>query len=255
MTDETPFDRALDHVLGFEGGYVDDRRDPGGATNLGITRKTLAKWRRISPWWKLPKSEVKALGQSEATQIYRAAYWEAARADAMPAGFSLALFDFAVNSGVGRAVKALQAIVGVKTDGAAGPITLGALKAFVVGHGVRGLIEALCDRRLGFLKRLAIFAVFGRGWSRRVAATKALALSLAPQTETSTPIHKRRFLMDFLSGYKTYIVAAIMVAIGAAQILGIEVPSFEGHSGGQLLMEGFAILFLRKGLKSEIGNA
>ena len=61
--------------------------------------------------------------------------------------------------------------------------------------------------------------------------------------------------MDFLSGYRTYIVALIMVIIGVAQALGLDVPSFEGHSGGQLVVEGLAILFLRKGLKGDIGNA
>lgn len=46
-----------------------------------------------------------------------------------------------------------------------------------------------------------------------------------------------------------------MVLIGAAQTLGVDVPSFDGHAGGQLLIEGLAVLFLRKGLKTEIGNA
>ena len=65
------FDACLAEVLKQEGGYVDNPLDPGGATNLGITRKTLAAWRKISPWWKLPKSEVRALGRPEAASIYK----------------------------------------------------------------------------------------------------------------------------------------------------------------------------------------
>lgn len=255
MSEPTPFARALAHVLGFENGYADHPKDPGGATNFGITRKTLAKWRRVSPWWTLPKSEVKTLSRREATRIYRAGYWDPAKAGRMPGGLDLAVFDFAVNSGVSKAVKTLQAILGVRTDGLVGPITLRALKAKIAAAGVGALIEALCGRRLGFLKALAIFSVFGRGWTGRVAATRALALSLAPDAGPSQPIEQRSSPMDFLSGYKTYIVAAVMALIGLAQVLGIDVPSFEDHSGGQLLIEGLAVLFLRKGIKTEVGNA
>ena len=76
LTAAARFARCLDHVLLYEGGYADHPRDPGGATNMGITRKTLARWRRVSPWWKLPRAEVKALGRTEAARIYDAAYWQ-----------------------------------------------------------------------------------------------------------------------------------------------------------------------------------
>jgi hypothetical protein len=115
------------------------------------------------------------------------------------------------------------------------------------------LIATLSDNRLGFLKALSIFPIFGRGWTKRVAATRALALSLSPAE--AIPPNDRSNSMDFLSGYRTYIVALIMVVIGVTQALGLDVPSFEGHSGGQLVVEGLAILFLRKGLKADIGNA
>ncbi|WP_082555208.1 glycoside hydrolase family 108 protein [Devosia sp. Root635] len=111
------FARALSAVLKQEGGYVDHPADPGGATNMGITHKTLARWRMVSPWWKLPKSAVMELQRPEAAKIYRANYWDAVRGDDLPSGLDLALFDFAVNSGPGRAVKMLQTIVGVTADG------------------------------------------------------------------------------------------------------------------------------------------
>ncbi|WP_051332814.1 glycoside hydrolase family 108 protein [Cucumibacter marinus] len=256
MDEDTAFRRALEHVLVSEGGYVDHPDDPGGATNMGITRKTLARWRQISPWWALPKSAVRDLEGSEAARIYRSRYWSAASADRMPAGIGFALFDFAVNSGVGRAARSLQTILGVKRDGIVGPLTLAALHAFVDGRGEPALVDRLCDDRLGFLRKLAAFAVFGRGWLNRVKATREAALALCkPFTAREKSSIPRRNDMSFLAGYRTYLVALIMALTGIAQILGVEVPAFDPHAGGQLLMEALAILFLRRGLNTEIGNA
>ena len=62
----------------------------------------------------------------------------------------------------------------------------------------------------------------------------------------------RRLLMNLgiLDGFKTYLVAAAMVLAALGQLLGVDIPSFDGHAAGQLLMEGLAILFLRKGMKA-----
>ena len=247
------FARCLDVVLQNEGGYVDHSKDPGGATNLGITRKTLARWRKVSSWWKLPKAEVRALATIEAGTIYRALYWQPVAAQSLPAGLDLALFDFGVNSGPGRAIRALQSELKVKVDSVAGPLTLNALKARIAAAGISGLIVALCDGRLTFLQRLASFATFGRGWSRRVAEIRAAALEMAGVAYPSPTI--RTTQMTFLSGYKTYIVAAAMVVFALAGLLGVEIPSFEGHAPGSLLMEALAIIFLRQGIKNDITKA
>lgn len=253
LTEAQRFARCLDAVLRQEGGYADHPKDPGGATNLGITRKTLARWRGVAPWWKLPKADVMALDKGEAGRIYRAHYWTRIAGQSLPAGLDLALFDYGVNSGPARAVKALQAELKVKTDGFVGPLTLGALRARIAAAGTAGLIVALCDGRLNFLQRLAIFATFGRGWSRRVAEIRASALAMAGAADPSST--ERTNEMTFLSGYKTYIIAAAMAIFAIAGLLGIEIPSFEGHAPGSLLMEALAIFFLRQGVKSDIGNA
>jgi lysozyme family protein len=241
MATEERFEGCLTEVLRHEGGYVDHPSDPGGATNMGITRKTLARWRKVSPWTDLPKAEVVGLKRDEAALIYRASYWNACKAGNMPSGVDLALFDFAVNSGPDRAVRVLQAALGVAADGAVGPVTLGAVNA----ANPTKLINAICDRRLGFLGRLSTFATFGRGWTRRVAEIRAAALAAA---KTTLPM-QRRELMDILSGYRTYIVAAFMLLAGVAQVLGIDLPSLDGGAAGSLILEALAIVFLRKGLK------
>ncbi len=251
---ETRFAACLDAALRHEGGYVDHPSDPGGATNMGITRRTLARWRSVSPWWDLPKAAVETLQRTEAAKIYRAGYWDRARGGELPAGLDLAVFDFAVNSGPDRAVRALQGLLGVVRDGQIGPVTLGALKARIATIGVAGLINALCDQRLNFLERLATFAVFGRGWTRRVAEIRAAALAVAPSKPSTDP-SQRSEPMTILSGYRTYIVAAAMIVAGAAQLMGVDLPSLDGQSAGQLIMEAIAIIFLRKGIKTEIANA
>lgn len=236
--------RCLARVLQHEGGYVDHPADPGGATNMGITHKTLARWRGLSPWQALDKAEVRALTRAEAADIYKALYWERVQADLLPAGLDLAVFDFAVNSGPERVVKMLQALVGAAQDGIVGPMTLAAVGKFPATR----LIEALCEQRLRFLQSLTAFPTFGRGWTARVADIRLSALADAattkPQTETPE--------MNLLNGYKTYAIGALMLIVGLAQIFGLAIPAFGDYSGSQLVMEALAIIFLRRGLKTEL---
>lgn len=246
---EKRFDICLEEVLRHEGGYADHPDDPGGATNMGITHKTLAGWRGVSPWWALGKDEVRRLGRAEAAAIYRQNYWDRINADALPAGLDLAVFDFAVNSGPDRAVRVLQVELAVAADGIIGPVTLAALASRKTAE----LVEALCDRRLAFLNALSTFPVFGRGWTARVAAVRAAALAAVTATTPQTDFW--RMFMFNLDGYKTYIVAGFMLLAGAAQMLGIDLPTLEGASAGQLVMEALAIIFLRKGVKSTLAKS
>lgn len=165
------FDAALALVLRHEGGFVDHPRDPGGATSMGITRATLAAWRGRP----VDVDEVRRLTRAEAAAIYRARYWDAVRADALPAGLDYAVFDAAVNSGPRRAALWLQAALGVAADGRIGPASLAAAAAAEPA----GAIRRLARIRLDFLRRLATWPAFGRGWARRVAEMEAAALVMA----------------------------------------------------------------------------
>lgn len=175
------FALALRHVLKFEGGYSDHPLDPGGATNLGITQKELARARGRP----VTKRDVRALTVKEASAIYKRSYWDAVKCDQMPAGLDLALFDCAVNQGVMRAKKCLQQAARVSIDGIIGPRTLAAVKA---ADRTALLLEfmALRMRQYGLLQRL--FPTFGLGWSRRLMATLAASLTLqraaAPAAKT-----------------------------------------------------------------------
>ncbi len=149
------FSICLPITLAYEGGYVDHPKDPGGATNLGITIKTL------SGWFGRPatKGEVKALTVDTVAPIYRKHYWDAAGCGGYRPGADLCVFDGAVNSGVSRSVAWARQV-----------------KA---GADAKAFVGQFCDIRLGFLKRLGIWSTFGKGWSRRVADIRARATTMA----------------------------------------------------------------------------
>ena len=119
-----------------------------------------------------------ALKRDEAAEIYRNSYWNAIRGDDLPSGIDLALFDFCVNSGPSRAIRAFQSSIGLKQDGVMDDDVVTAADR----HDVAVLIHALSARRLSFLHRLSTLKVFGRGWSRRVKGIETAALQLAGAT-------------------------------------------------------------------------
>lgn len=165
------FDASLTHVLKFEGGYSDHPLDPGGATNRGITRAVLAQHRGCA----VSKDDVRALTKKEAGAIYRKAYWDACCCGQLPSGVDLAVFDCAVNQGVGRAARFLQQAAQVAVDGKIGPQSLAAIQSAPRDE----LLTEFIARRMqsyGLLQRL--FPTFGLGWSRRLIATHAAALTL-----------------------------------------------------------------------------
>jgi lysozyme family protein len=165
----TRFGDCLAAVLRHEGGYVDHPRDPGGATNMGITIGTLSDWLGRPA----TKEDVRNLPVSIAAAIYHKRYWMPVRGDALGLGLDLAVFDYAVNSGPARAVKTLQAALGVDMDGVIGPKTLAA----VATRKRPDLIAAVCARRMAFLRSLDTFDTFGKGWQRRVSEVQAAALA------------------------------------------------------------------------------
>lgn len=164
------FLRALPLVLKHEGGFVNNPKDPGGATNKGITIKTFRKY--VSA--KGTVSDLKKLTKAQAGVVYKRHYWDAVMGDDLPFGVDYAVFDNAVNAGPNRAIKQLQELVGAVQDGRIGPNTLAATRSIDPAL----LIPALCDRRLKFLKSIrrgVLWKEFGRGWLQRVNGVKKYA--------------------------------------------------------------------------------
>jgi len=155
------FEESLAHVLKSEGGYVDHPKDPGGATNLGTTKKVWEEW----VGHEVTKDDIKALTVADVAPLYKARYWDKCRCDDLPHGVDFAVFDIAINSGPSRAAKFLQAACNVVADGAIGPATLAAVAKMDSSE----LAAKICDARLVFLQGLPTWSTFGKGWGRRVA--------------------------------------------------------------------------------------
>ena len=153
------FDKCFDMLLAHEGGFVNHPEDPGGATNLGVTKRVMQQFlgRAVS------MGEMKALTPEDVKPVYKKLYADKVRFDDLPSGLDWAVLDWAVNSGTGRAAKALQKIVGAKQDGAIGPKTLQAVANFDAGE----TIEKLHSSRQKFYEGLTHFKTFGKGWTRR----------------------------------------------------------------------------------------
>lgn len=169
------FARALALVLESEGGWSDKKADPGGATMKGVT---LANFRRYVKA-DASKADLKKITDSQVATVYRRFYWNAVLGAELPDGIDYAVFDFAVNSGPGRAARYLQAALGVSEDGRIGPATLAAARAKPAGV----VIDTLCDARLAFLQRLPTWPTFGKGWRARVASVRAEALLISARPE------------------------------------------------------------------------
>ena len=160
---------ALAETLSHEGGFVNHPRDPGGMTNLGVTRKTWAAWtgRRVQD---VTEAEMRALSIEQVMIVYHRNYWLAVRGDELPPGVNLMVFDIGVNSGPQRAVKMLQKAINqlgrvkVTVDGRMGPKTLSA----AAKADSLDLIKEIAGTRLWFYFDLSTFRTFGKGWMRRL---------------------------------------------------------------------------------------
>jgi lysozyme family protein len=176
------FIRVMRHVFTWEGDFVNHAKDPGGATNRGITIRTL------SAWFGRPATvdDVRALTEDTATAIYRERYWNPIHGDHLPYGLDYVAMDGAVNSGVRRGVQWLQAAIGVKADGAVGPKTIDAAR-----RAPRTAIAKACALRVGFMRGLRHWGTFGVGWSRRVAHVEATATTMWLTAAHGVPTAKK----------------------------------------------------------------
>lgn len=168
---KTNFLACLGEVLSHEGGYVNHPSDPGGETNMGISKRSY------------PKENIKGMTRARAAEIYRRDYWAPLRGDDLPTGLDLVAFDPAVNSGVSRGAKWLQAALGVTADGKIGPATLAAAHS----SDVPAVINRACDLRLAWLRTLPTWKTFGKGWSRRVESIRETALAMAEVKAPASP--------------------------------------------------------------------
>ena len=160
----------------WEHGYSNHPRDPGGATQDGVTQRVYDAWRRAHS---LPVQPVRLSTEDERLTIFRAQFWDAVQGERLPPGVDLAVYDFAVNSGPSRAIRYLQAALGVATDGHIGAVTLrAAADAWERGDASK-IVSSIMDGREAFLRGLSTFPTFGKGWINRTRDVRREALRRA----------------------------------------------------------------------------
>jgi lysozyme family protein len=166
------YPEAIRRLLMHEGGYTNHPSDPGGPTNFGITIHDYRKY--INPAGSA--ADVKAMTKDEAKAIYKSKYWNAQRCDDLPPGVDYSIFDYGVNSGIGRSGKVLRRVCGLPDNTHRVDDTV---LAAVRKRDPAELVISINDERLAFLKRLKTWPVFGKGWGRRVAEVRVCSLGLA----------------------------------------------------------------------------
>lgn len=150
------WDSAFDLLMLNEGGYVNDANDSGGETKYGISKKAY------------PYLDIPSLSLEQAKSIYRKDYWDRCKCDYIPDALSVAVFDFAVNSGIKTAIKKLQIALGVKADGIIGNQTVGACNRLPI----KKVLNDYMDLRLDYLMSLKKWSIYGKGWGNRVERTR-----------------------------------------------------------------------------------
>lgn len=145
------FDTAFSRVIGSEGGYVNNPADPGGETKFGISKRSY------------PDEDIAGLTIERAKFLWERDFWKPL-GETHPA-IKFQCFDFAGNSGMGTAIRKLQAAVGVADDGHWGPVSAAALASM----DLNDVLMRFAAQRLLFMTSLSTWGEFGRGWARRVA--------------------------------------------------------------------------------------
>jgi len=161
---------CLSMLLEHEGGFVNHPKDPGGMTNLGVTKKAFEEYKGTE----VSEQEMRDLLPTDVTPFYREKYWDKIKGDDLPAGVDWAVFDWCVNSGPSRAARALQVVVNATADGAIGPKTLEKVNEREASE----IIKDLHAVRQEFYENLSTFDTFGKGWTRRNKETLEQALEM-----------------------------------------------------------------------------
>lgn len=168
------FDRAMGFVFRYEGGFVDHPNDPGGATNHGISlrfARSLGRLLDLDRDGDVDADDIMLVSPAEAAKVYRQRFWEAVRADELPAPIAMVAFDTAINCGPARAVRWMQGGLGVAQDGSIGPRTLAAARA----ADWRAVVAEMMAQRFMHHASLPTWNTFRVGWSRRCAALLVFA--------------------------------------------------------------------------------
>lgn len=165
------FKECLDLVLKSEGGFVNHPSDPGGMTNLGVTKRV---WQEYTGH-EADEKEMRSLTPEKVAPLYEQKYWRPCYGEVLPRGLDFVVFSMGVNAGPGRSVKLLQQSLGCVPDGIIGPRT----RELISSSNTATLIAKFSETRREYYRALKTFSTFGKGWLNRVDHEEAQALNMA----------------------------------------------------------------------------
>lgn len=166
---EGNFKACLDLLLKSEGGWVNHPSDPGGETNLGVTKRV---WEEYVGH---PVESLKKLTKEDVAPLYELKYWRPCYCEVLPRGLDFVVFSMGVNAGTGRSIKLLQQAIGCVPDGVIGPRT----RELISSSNSANIIAKFSEARRHYYESLKTFPVFGKGWLARVDREELEALSMA----------------------------------------------------------------------------
>jgi len=162
------FQECLDLVLKSEGGWVNHPSDPGGETNLGVTKRVWIEYVGH------PVESLKKLTKEDVAPLYELKYWRPCYCEVLPRGLDFVVFSMGVNAGPGRSVKLLQSAIGCVPDGVIGPRT----RELISSSNGADIIKKFSTARREYYQSLKTFPIFGKGWLIRVDREEQEALDM-----------------------------------------------------------------------------
>jgi lysozyme family protein len=169
------YDIEIRNVLVDEGGNDDDPNDPGGRTSRGIIQREYDVYRKNQG---LSRRDVWLADQSEILDIYRTKYWEPLRCQDIVAGLDYPIFDYGINSGIGRSPRVAQTLLGLPVTGRIDLATVTAINK----ANPSWFINAMCDERLHYMQNArggTLWVHYRKGWTHRVEHVRSVSLQLA----------------------------------------------------------------------------
>ena len=175
------FDKIHQFVSGWEGGYVDDPADKGGATNHGISLKFLQglpdEEADINHDGVVDKRDIRALTKQDAKAMLKQYFWDDLRLQTlslMKPRLAAACYNFGMNMGVATMRKLAQAAAGTVVDGKWGPNTW---RAFFEADDAASALK-MCRLARERYERIALNnpsqRKFLKGWLNRVRELEKL---------------------------------------------------------------------------------
>lgn len=164
--------KLIPFILQWEGVFVNDPADLGGATNKGVTIGTFKEYRKRKGLPAPTVDDLKNISESEWHDIFKSLYWDRWKADDIKSqSVANILVDWVWASGV-RGILRTQIILGVDADGIVGKKTLNALNA----ADPKKLFDAIKADRLKFVDEICKVRPanerFRKGWTNRINSIK-----------------------------------------------------------------------------------